>query len=155
MTNFDMTKWFAGYDMPNADKVEELFAKAGQQGEELFAKTRAGGEELAHIAKANVEAMIEASKIAASGAKDIGTELIEDGRTQFESASDNLRRLAEAKNPQEYVAIQSELAKSQFDLMVAETAKLTEKMVKLAGEAMQPVSNRASLNVEKVKSMMA
>lgn len=155
MTNFDMSKWFGGYDVPSAEKVEELMAKAGQQGEEWVAKTRAGSEELAELAKANVEAMIESSKIAASGAKDIGTGLIEDGRTQFEAASDNLRRLAEAKNPQEYMAIQSELAKSQFDLMVAEGSKLTEKMVKLAGDAMQPVSNRASLNVEKVKSLMA
>ncbi|WP_265587822.1 phasin family protein [Sphingomicrobium arenosum] len=155
MTNFDMSKWFGGYDVPSTEKVEELMAKAGKQGEEFIAKTRAGSEELAGLAKANVEAVIEATKIAATGAKSIGTELIEDGRTQFEAASDNLRRLAEAKNPQEYMAIQSELAKSQFDLMVAEGSKLTEKMVKLAGDAMQPVSNRASLNVEKVKSLMA
>ena len=155
MTNFDMNKWFGGYDMPAADKVEEMMAKAGQQGEAWIAKSRAGTEELAQIAKANAEAMVESARIAAAGAKSIGTEMIEDSRTQFEAASDNLRRLAEAKNPQDYIAIQSELAKSQFDQMVAESSKLTEKMVKLMGEVMQPVSNRASLNAEKVKDLMA
>ena len=155
MTNFDMNSWFGGYDMPNADKVEELMANAGKQGEELMAKSRAATEELAEMAKANVEAVIEATRIAASGAKDLGTEIIEDSRSQFERGSDNLRLLAEAKTPAEFMSLQAELAKSSFDRMISESSKLTERMVKLAGDAMQPVSNRASVNAEKVKSLMA
>ena len=155
MTNFDMNSWFGGYDVPNADKVEELMANAGKQGEEFIAKSRAATEELAEMAKANVEAVIEAARIAANGAKDLGTDMIENGRGQFERNSDNLRLLAEAKTPADFMSLQSELAKSSFDRMISESAKLTERMVKLAGDAMQPVSNRASVNAEKVKGMIA
>ncbi|MCM8558472.1 phasin family protein [Sphingomicrobium sediminis] len=154
MTN-EWNKWFAGFEMPQADKVEEMIAAAGKQGEEFIAKGKHAGEELAEMTKANIEAMIEAGRIYAGGAKDLGTELIEDGRNQFDAASDNLRKFAEAKNPQEFVALQSELAKAQFDQFVAEGSKLTEKMVKLAGDVMQPVQNRASVNAEKVKELMA
>jgi hypothetical protein len=39
--------------------------------------------------------------------------------------------------------------------MVAETSKLTENMVKLAGEAFQPLSNRASANAERFNNFVA
>ncbi|WP_343345573.1 phasin family protein [Sphingomicrobium sp. XHP0239] len=155
MTNFDMNSWFGGYDVPNAQKVEEMMTNAGKQGEEFIAKSRVATEQLAEMTKANVEAMIESTRIAATGAKDLGTELIEESRSQFESASDNMRLLAEAKTPQDFMAIQADLYKSSFDRMISESSKMTERMVKLAGDAMQPVSNRASVNAEKVKSLMA
>ena len=155
MTNFDMNSWFGGFDVPNADKVEELMSNAGKQGEEFIAKSRAATEQFADMAKANVEAVIESTRIATSGAKDLGTELIEDSRSQFERNSDNLRLLAEAKTPAEFMSLQAELAKANFDRMISEGSKMTERMVKLAGDAMQPVSNRASVNAEKVKSLMA
>ena len=45
--------------------------------------------------------------------------------------------------------------RSSFDRMVSESSKLTEQVVKLAGEAIQPISNRASVNAERVNELMA
>jgi len=45
--------------------------------------------------------------------------------------------------------------RSQFDRFVSESSKLTEQVVKLAGEAIQPISNRASVNAERVNELMA
>jgi hypothetical protein len=39
--------------------------------------------------------------------------------------------------------------------LVAETSKLTERVVKLAGEAAQPLQTRASLNAERINTLVA
>ena len=43
----------------------------------------------------------------------------------------------------------------EFDRFVAETSKLTERVVKLAGEAAQPLQNRASINAERINDLVA
>ena len=156
--NFDMTKWFGGFAMPGAERFTEMFQQNGASnvnGDEMIERARAAGEDAIELTRANIEAVIEAGRIAASGAKELGTDMIEEGRSQFEDASDKLRQMAEAKDPSEFMQLQSDYARSSFDRMMSDSAKWTERMVKLAGDAMQPVSNRASLNVEKSREMMA
>ena len=76
-------------------------------------------------------------------------------RNGFEQAADAIRSLAEAKSPTEYLQLQGEFARASFDRAVAESSKLTESLVKLAGEAFQPLSNRASANAERFNTLVA
>jgi hypothetical protein len=46
---------------------------------------------------------------------------------------------------------QNAMMRKQFDAAVAVSSKNSEAMVKLASEAFQPISNRVSLAVEKIK----
>ena len=77
------------------------------------------------------------------------------GRESIERASAAVKSLADAKSPTEFFQLQSEIAKSNFDRMVASFSQLTEASVKLAGEAIQPLSNRAALNAEKINELTA
>jgi len=154
MTN-DFTPLFAGFQIPGADKFQTLFADAGARGQELVAKSRTATENLTEIAKANVEAMAEAGRIAAAGAKTIGQDVIASSRSGLGQASEAVKTLADAKSPTEFFQLQSDLVRSQFDRFVSESSKLTEQVVKLAGEAIQPISNRASVNAERVNELMA
>ena len=154
MTN-DYTQMFAGFQLPGSDKFQNLFADAGARSQDLVAKSRNATEEMTDLAKANVEAIAEAARIAASGAKSIGQDVIASSRTGFEHASEAIKTLADAKSPTEFFQLQSELVRSSFDRMVSESSKLTEQVVKLAGEAIQPISNRASVNAERVNELMA
>ena len=154
MTN-DFTQLFAGFQIPGSDKFQGLFADAGARSQDLVAKSRNATEEMTDLAKANVEAIAEAARIAASGAKSIGQDVIASSRTGFEQASEAIKTLADAKSPTEFFQLQSELLRSSFDRMVSESSKLTEQVVKLAGEAIQPISNRASVNAERVNELMA
>lgn len=155
MGKMDINNWFAAFELPTADKVESLVADANKKGEEFIAKSKSATEELAQLTKANIESVVEAGKIATAGAKKIGEELVEDGRDGFEKASEAMKSFAEAKSPAEVLELQAKMVRENVDHMIAETSALTEQWVKLAGEAMQPVSNRASLNAEKVKAMFA
>ncbi|HET9398660.1 MAG TPA: phasin family protein [Sphingomicrobium sp.] len=152
---YDFNQLFTGFQIPGADKYQQFVAEAGERTQQFTAKSQKAAGELTDLAKANVEAIVEAGKIAASGAKSLGQDVIASGREGIEQASDAVKTLAEAKSPAEFFQIQSELARASFDRFVAETSKLTERVVKLAGEAVEPLQTRASLNAERINSLVA
>jgi phasin family protein len=152
---YDFNKLFAGFQLPGADRYQDLIAEAGERGQKFAAKSQKTAEEFTDLAKANVEALVEAGRIAATGAKSIGQDVLASGREGIEQASDAVKTLAEAKSPTEFFQIQSELARASFDRFVAESSKLTERVVKLAGEAAQPLQNRASVNAERFNDLVA
>jgi phasin family protein len=152
---FDATKLFNTDALPGTEKFQALFAEAGERSQEIVRKSQKAAEELAEIAKANVEALAEAGRIATAGARTIGQDILANGRTSVEQASAAVKSLTEAKSPTEFFQLQSELARASFDRAVAEGSKLTEQFVKLAGEAVQPLSTRASLNAERINEIAA
>jgi len=158
----DTNNWFANlgnfpkFDaLPGADKFQSLLADAGERSQEAVRKSTEVAEELADVAKANVEAFVSAGRIAAAGAKSLGQDVVARGREGVEQASEAVKTLAEAKSPTEFFALQSEIARTSFDRLVSEGSRLTESLVKLTGEAMQPLSNRASANAERIKNAVA
>jgi len=153
--NFDATKIFNVDALPGTEKFQALFAEAGERSQEMVRKSQKAAEELAEIAKANVEALAEAGRIATAGARTIGQDVLANGRTSVEQASAAVKTLAEAKSPTEFFQLQSELMRATFDRAVADSSKLAERFVKLAGEAVQPLSNRASLNAERINEIAA
>ena len=154
------TNFFNGFEaVPAFAPFQTLFADANERSQELAKKSQKVAEELADLARANVEALVEAlveaGRVAAEGARSIGQDVVASSRDGVEQAADAIRSLAEAKSPTEYLQLQSEFARASFDRAVAETSKLTESLVKLAGEAFQPISNRATANAERFNSFVA
>ena len=152
---YDFNNLFAGFQIPGTDKFQDLFSGAGERSQELVAKSQKAAEDLTDLAKANVEALVEAGRIASTGVKSLGQDVLASGRDGIEQASDAVKTLAEAKSPTEFFQLQSELARASFDRFVAESSKLTERVVKLAGEAAQPLQNRASVNAERINDLVA
>ena len=147
---------FNGFDaIPAFAPFQSMFANAGERSQDIAQRGQKVAEQFADLTRANVEAIVEAGRVAASGARTIGQDVVATGRDGVEQAADAIRSLAEAKSPTEYLQLQGEFARASFDRMVAETSKLTETMVKLAGEAFQPLSNRASANAERFNNLVA
>jgi phasin family protein len=148
--------FFNGFDaVPAFAPFQSLFAEANERSQELVKKSQKVAEELADLTRANVEAVVEASRVAAEGARSLGQDAVAKQRNSVEQAADAIRTLAEAKSPTEYLQLQSEFARASFDRAVSETSKLTESLVKLAGEAFQPLSNRATANAERFNTLVA
>jgi phasin family protein len=123
--------------------------------EETAKRSRKAAEELAEMYRGNVDAFVESSRIAATGAQSIGQSIAAKSRDGIEQTANTVRSFAEAKNPTELLQLQSDFARSAFDRFVEDSSALTESLVKLAGEAFQPISNRASSNVEKLNDIAA
>jgi phasin family protein len=150
------SNYFSGFDaVPGFAPFQNLFADANERSQELVKRSQKVAEELADLARANVEAVVEAGRVASEGARSIGQDVVASSRDGVEQAADAIRALAEAKSPTEYLQLQSEFARSSFDRAVAETSKLTESLVKLAGEAFQPLSNRATANAGRFNTLVA
>jgi len=148
--------FFNGFEaVPAFAPFQSIFADASERSQDLVKKSQKVAGELADLARANVEAVVEAGRVASEGARSIGQDVVAKQRDSFEQAADAIRSLAEAKSPTEYLQLQGDFARASFDRAVAETSKLTESLVKLAGQAFQPLSNRASANAERFNTLVA
>jgi phasin family protein len=147
---------FDGFEaVPAFAPFQTFFSEANERGQEFVKRGQKVAEELADLARANVEAFVEAGRVATEGARSISQDVVATSRDGVEQAADAIRSLAEAKSPTEYLQLQSEFARASFDRAVAESSRLTESLVKLAGEAFQPLSNRATANAERFNTLVA
>lgn len=152
----ETTNIFAGFGaFTGASAFEKLFADAAQRGEDAVKRSRKAAEELADLYRGNIDAFVEAGRIAATGAQSIGQDVVAKGRDSIEQTATTVRSFAEAKSPTELLQLQSDFARTAFDKFVEDSSNLTESLVKLAGEAFQPISNRASANVERFNEIAA
>ena len=141
--------------IPTAAPFQTFFADAGERGQEAFKRSQKAAEELAELTRANIEAMVDAGRIAVEGTRALGQDVVAKSRENVEQAAEAVRSFAEAKSPTEFLQLQGEFARTSFDRLVAESSKLTESFVKLAGEAIQPISNRASVAAERLNKIVA
>ena len=59
------------------------------------------------------------------------------------------------KSPTDFFRLQSDYARSAFDQMVAETARVSETVVKMNGEIAEPITSRYSVAAERLKTIAA
>ncbi|WP_231639430.1 phasin family protein [Sphingomonas profundi] len=152
---FDMATTFDSATAAPAvatEKMKAVFGGLNDRAKTAMEKSAKLGEEMTELTKGNVEALVASGKVAAKGAETMAQEAAEYGKKSFESATAMFKSLASAKSPTELFQLQSEFAKSSFDSAVAEASKLSEAWVKLAGEMVQPISNRYAVAAEKLKA---
>ena len=135
-----------------ADKAQAAFGDISNRFKTAFEKSTKTGEELVDFAKGNVEALIASSKIAAKASESLGQEAAEYGKKHFEAATAAFKSFASVKSPTELFQLQSEYAKASFDSMVAEASRVSESLMKVAGDVAQPLSTRYALAAEKIKT---
>lgn len=159
-----MSTQFAQMEMPKvdlnaaADGMRKMFASTGIKADGFDAKTlversQKMASEAAELARGNVEAMAASARIAAQNAGTLSQDVAELGRKGFEGASEAMKSFAEAKSPVELLRLQGEFAKTYMETVMSEGARLSETILKLAGEAIEPVSTRMTANADKVKSL--
>ncbi|PKP90507.1 MAG: phasin [Alphaproteobacteria bacterium HGW-Alphaproteobacteria-16] len=134
------------------EKSQAMFAEMNERTKAAVEKNTKLVGEMTEFAKGNVEAMVESGKITAKGLEAIGQDAAEYSRKSFESATATLKSMSSVKSPADFFKLQSDFVRQSFDAIVAETSKNTEAMMKLAGDAAQPLSSRFAVAVEKVKT---
>ena len=133
------------------DKTQAMFGEMNSRAKGAMEKSAAMFAELNGFGKGNVEALVESGKLAIAGFQSLAQDQAAYVRKQFEEATAAARTLTTVKSPTEFVKLQGDYVRQQFDAMVAETSRSTEAVLKLAGEVAQPISNRFALAAEKVK----
>ena len=134
-----------------SEKFQSAFKDASEKAKTAFEKSQAAFGDAGEFAKGNVEAVVESSKILASGLQELTKGYAAEGKSAMEALTVEIKDLATAKSPTEFFEKHTALMRKQFDAVVAVSSKHSEAVLKLANEAFQPISNRVSLAVEKMK----
>jgi phasin family protein len=132
-------------------KAKEMFADLQEKAGVVAEKGKKLAADAVEYNKANLEAMVEAGKIAAKGVQDMGQANLGFAKANFDEVQAAVKEITTVKSPTDFVKLQSEFARKGFDTAVAQTSKNTEAMVKLFGEMFQPISNRIAVTTELFK----
>ena len=138
-----------------ADRFQAVFGDVNERARTAIERNTRIAEELSELGKGNVEAFVASTKVAAKGVEKIGQEVAELSRKSFEDASSAMKRFADVKSPTDFFRLQAEFARSQFDMAIAESSRLSETMIKFAGQAAEPITSRYSVAAERVRSAVA
>ena len=141
----DMTANFSG--------MQDAITEAQTKAKAAFEKSTSMLGEVSDFTKGNVEAIIESGKILAEGVQGLGTEIVSEGRSAFETMTGDIKELAAAKSPTDFFKLQGDLMRKNFDSAVAYGSKSSETMLKLASDVIAPISGRVSLAMEKARTV--
>jgi len=136
-------------------QFEQTASVAKEQFEKTTAQLLKGYEDLQATSKANVEALVESSTIAAKGAEDLSREVVAFSQSVLDKSITTGKALLTAKSLQEVVELQNSFLKSSFDAFVAEATRIQELSVKVTNDALAPLSTRVSATVETLKKPLA
>lgn len=132
-------------------KAKDIFADMQVRAGEAAEKGKKLAADAYEFNKANMAAMIEAGKIAAKGAQDMGAANVAFAKSNFAEMQVAFKEITAVRTPTDFIKVQTELAKKGFDTAIAQGSKNTETMVKLVSEMFQPISNRIAVTTELFK----
>lgn len=127
--------------------VEGLVKAQQEQIEKASAQILKAYDELAVLTKGNVDAVVKSGTIVAKGAEEAGKQVASFAQSSMEKNVATGKAMLAVKTIQELVDLQSSFAKSSIEALVAESGKLQELSVKIANEALAPLSARVNVTV--------
>ena len=135
--NDSMAGAIAGYEQTQTE-VKTTMDKAVKSAEEFVS-----------FSQGNFEAMMKAGQIWAAGVQDLHKTFAATAQAQVEAAMGTMKAMSGVKSIKEAMDLQTTLARTSMETAMAETGKLTDASVKLAEQALAPISARVTLAVEK------
>ena len=131
------------------EAAKEFAADAQTRLKGAYTKGTEFAGDVAEFNKANLEAVVASGKVLASGMQTMAREGFEDTKKAAEQVREDVKLVAAVKSPTEFVKLQGDFARRNFDAAVAYSSKSTEAWLKLANEAFAPISSRYSEAAEK------
>ena len=138
-----------------SEQFTAVIGQANDRAKTAMEKSAKIVEELAEITRGNVEAMVASSKIAAKGVETMSQDAAQFGRKSFEDASAAFKSFSDVKSATDFFKLQGDFARSAFDAAVAQSARVSENVLKLAGDVAEPLTSRYTVAAERVKTLAA
>lgn len=129
---------------------DNVSASAREQLEKASQTAYKSYEELSKLQKDNWDAVVAASQIWVKGAESVSKAWVSFAQESMENAATTAKAMVGVKSLREAVDLQTDFAKGNFDKFVAESTKLSEAVVKVANDAMEPITARVNVTVEKL-----
>lgn len=138
-----------------AKKVETLVEDAQTAATEQFSKMTKSMEDAAAFGQENMDALVKTQNLAVKAAEEMNAEFASFSKKTMEEGVAAAKELTAIKSVPELVEKQAEIAKTQFDGFVKQTARFNEMYLAAAKEVFAPINDRATAAADMVKSYRA
>jgi phasin family protein len=136
--------------------LKEGVAKATAGLEATQAKMKEGvekamktAEELVAFNQGNMEAIVKAGQIWATGMQDLSKHLAAAAQASLDESMSAFKALTSVKSLKDAFELQSSFARTALEKSLAESGKLTDASFKLTEQALAPITARVNVAVEK------
>lgn len=127
----------------DAQETVQNTVKAAQENVEKAVKEATGKlEKVSEFSKANYEALVASSEVAAKIAKTVKVDFVETAKKAVEKNVTDVKTLFAAKTPAEFFELQATMFKSRYEEFVAEATRVNEEVSKTANEVIEPLKAR-------------
>ena len=117
------------------DAVAKSFERATDQFTKVLGFSGPNAEELARQSTQNIETVSQASTVLVRGFQEVSQELIALAQDRLKKNTESLSRIAQCRSVQDFVAVQSELARDNLQQLVDATRRVAEVSLRSAEEA--------------------
>jgi phasin family protein len=138
-----------------AEQIKTVVTEANDRAKTAMEKNAKIIEELAELGRGNVEAIVASSKVAAKGVETLSQDAANYSRARFEEATAAFKSFTDVKSATDFFKLQGDFARSAFDSAVAQSARMSENVLKLAGDVAEPLTSRYAVAAERVKTLAA
>ena len=138
-----------------ADQFKSVFGDVNERAKSAVERSAKIVEEMADLTRGNVEAFVASSKVAAKGVETLSQDAANYSRARFEEATAAFKSFTDVKSATDFFKLQGDFARSAFDSAVAESARVSENVLKLAGDVAEPLTSRYAVAAERVKTLAA
>jgi phasin family protein len=132
------------------ETMTDAFAAGTERFEQAQAQMMSFFTSFGDLAKGNLEAFKAASTAATKGFEVLGKAAADYTKDAAAATQETFATLRTAKSPKEFFELNQARTKTHFDHFAGEASKMTELLVKVAGEVSQPLSNRYAVAMDQV-----
>jgi phasin family protein len=130
------------------ETVTNAFAAGTERFEQAQAQMMSFFTNFGDLAKGNMEAFKAASAAATKGFEVLGKAAADYTKDAAAATQETFATLRTAKTPKEFFELNQSRTKAHFDHFAGEASKMTELLVKVAGDVTQPISNRYAVAMD-------
>jgi phasin family protein len=96
----------------------------------------------------NVEALVKSGQIWAAGVQDLSKQLAATVQANLDETMGSFKAFSGVKSVKDAIDLQATFARTAMEKAMAETGRMTDASLKLAEQAMAPITARVTLAVE-------